>query len=126
MHLPGGSYNVEFSRGPESITKKEKFTVSSATKEMAFKVERWIDPSKMGWWSGDHHIHAAGCAHNVKPTEGVLAEDMILHVMGDRASITRNSFSAERWTKFRNILTCSVTTLKCPGSVHTSRVIFVC
>src|SRR4051812_46150073 len=90
IHLPAGSYNVEFSRGPESITKKEKFTVSSATKEMAFKVERWIDPSKMGWWSGDHHIHAAGCAHYVKPTEGVLAEDMIRHVMGEDLKVGAN------------------------------------
>src|SRR3954468_3496297 len=90
IHLPAGSYNVEFSRGPESITKKEKFTVSSASKEMAFKVERWIDPSKMGWWSGDHHIHAAGCAHYVKPTEGVLAEDMIRHVMGEDLKVGAN------------------------------------
>jgi hypothetical protein len=57
---------------------------------MAFKVERWIDPSKMGWWSGDHHIHAAGCAHYVKPTEGVLAEDMIRHVMGEDLKVGAN------------------------------------
>ncbi|HUR44539.1 MAG TPA: CehA/McbA family metallohydrolase [Candidatus Saccharimonadales bacterium] len=90
IHLPAGSFKVEFSRGPESLTKQSNFTVSSKTKELPFKVERWIDPSKMGWWSGDHHIHAAGCAHYVKPTEGVLAEDMIRHVMGEDLKVGAN------------------------------------
>jgi hypothetical protein len=53
-------------------------------------VQRWIDPSKTGWWSGDHHIHAAGCAHYVKPTEGVHAEDMIRHVMGEDLKVGAN------------------------------------
>ncbi len=90
VRLPDGVYEVEFSRGPESITKKQSIKVDSGTTELAFKVERWIDPSKMGWWSGDHHIHAAGCAHYVKPTEGVLAEDMIRHVMGEDLKVGAN------------------------------------
>ena len=36
-----------------------------------------------GFYSGDHHIHAAGCAHYTNPTEGVFAEDMFLHVKGE-------------------------------------------
>lgn len=90
IRLPAGSYDVEFSRGPESITKKQKVKVDSGTRELAFQVERWIDPSKLGWWSGDHHIHAAGCAHYVKPTEGVMAEDMIRHVMGEDLKVGAN------------------------------------
>ncbi|MDB6030042.1 MAG: hypothetical protein JWM16_380 [Verrucomicrobiales bacterium] len=90
MRLPAGTYEVEFSRGPESITKNQKLKVDAATRELAFQVERWIDPSKLGWWSGDHHIHAAGCAHYVKPTEGVLAEDMIRHVMGEDLKVGAN------------------------------------
>ena len=35
---------------------------------------RWIDPAKWGWYSGDTHIHAGGCAHYVHPTEGVSPE----------------------------------------------------
>jgi len=53
-------------------------------------VKRWIDPAQFGWWSGDHHIHAAGCAHYVKPTEGVLASDMIRHCMGEDLKIGAN------------------------------------
>ena len=37
----------------------------------------------MGWYSGDHHIHAAGCAHYEKPTEGVFPQDMMRHILGE-------------------------------------------
>ena len=90
LKLPVGVYTVEFSRGPESITKTEKLTIEANTKEVSFHVKRWIDPAKLGWWSGDHHIHAAGCAHYVKPTEGVHAEDMIRHVMGEDLKVGAN------------------------------------
>ena len=49
----------------------------------SFQIERWIDPAKFGWWSGDHHIHAAGCAHYMNPTEGVLPADMVRHTLGE-------------------------------------------
>jgi hypothetical protein len=41
----------------------------------------------MGWYSGDHHIHAAGCAHYERPTEGVYPVDMIRHVTGEDLKI---------------------------------------
>jgi len=90
LRLPAGKYAVEFSRGPESIPHTRTMEVSSSAQDWEFKVERWIDPSKSGWWSGDHHIHAAGCAHYVKPTEGVHAEDMIRHCMGEDLKVGAN------------------------------------
>ncbi len=90
LNLPDGNYSIEFSRGPESITKHETLTVSAKNHEQSFKVERWIDPSKLGWWSGDHHIHAAGCAHYTKPTEGVHASDMMRHCMGEDLKVGAN------------------------------------
>lgn len=54
---------------------------------VTFRLERWIDPAKMGWYSGDHHIHAAGCAHYEKPTEGVYPRDMMRHVLGEDLKI---------------------------------------
>ncbi len=90
LKLPEGDYTVEFSRGPESVRQTRSLTVALASQEAEFKVERWIDPSQFGWWSGDHHIHAAGCAHYVKPTEGVLASDMIRHCMGEDVKIGAN------------------------------------
>jgi hypothetical protein len=78
------------SRGPESVVKKSSLTVTPGTKEAEFQVERWVDPSKFGWWSGDHHIHAAGCAHYIKPTEGVLPAAMIRHVKGEDLKVGAN------------------------------------
>lgn len=90
MRLPDGEYEIEFSRGPESVLQTRSLKVNSATREALFKVRRWIDPAKLGWWSGDHHIHAAGCAHYVKPTQGVHAEDMIRHCIGEDLKIGAN------------------------------------
>ncbi len=57
------------------------------TRCSAFKLERWINPADYGFYSGDHHIHAAGCAHYTNPTEGVLPEDMFLHVKGEGLNV---------------------------------------
>ena len=34
------------------------------------RLERWIDPAAYGFYGGDHHIHAAGCAHYTEPDRG--------------------------------------------------------
>lgn len=47
------------------------------------RLERWVDPAARGWWSGDHHIHAAGCAHYTNPSEGVHAPDMLRQILGE-------------------------------------------
>ncbi len=94
VKLPAGTYDVEFWRGPESITKTQQLAVVESTggasgqnggadQAASFQIERWIDPAKFGWWSGDHHIHAAGCAHYMNPTEGVLPADMVRHTLGE-------------------------------------------
>ena len=90
IHLPTGQYTVEFSRGPESILQKRTIQVDASHRRFDFKVERWIDPAATGWWSGDHHIHAAGCAHYTKPTEGVHAPDMLRHCQGEDLKIGAN------------------------------------
>jgi hypothetical protein len=90
VRLPEGTYVVEFDRGPESVPQKRTVNVTKATRRLDFKVERWIDPSISGYWSGDHHIHAAGCAHYTNPTEGVHAPDMMRHCLGEDLKIGAN------------------------------------
>jgi hypothetical protein len=86
--LPPGSYTVEYGRGPEYRYRTRPLAItSSAPQEFAVQLERWIDPAKMGWYSGDHHIHAAGCAHYERPTEGVYPQDMMRHVLGEDLKI---------------------------------------
>ncbi len=90
LRLPPGNYSFGFSRGPESIAKSEWVSVDRAPKTLRFQMERWIDPAKWGWWSGDHHIHAAGCAHYNRPTEGVHAHDMFRHCVGEDLKVGAN------------------------------------
>jgi hypothetical protein len=88
--LPEGEYVIDFERGPESIRERRAVTVGPQTTDLSFMAKRWIDPSLRGWWSGDHHIHAAGCAHYASPTEGVHAPDMQRHIMGEDLKVGAN------------------------------------
>jgi hypothetical protein len=77
-------------RGPESVPETKSMTVGESPTEFSFQVRRWVDPAQFGWFSGDHHIHAAGCAHYTNPTEGVHAEDMIRHCLGEDLKVGCN------------------------------------
>ena len=86
--LPPGKLTVEFKRGPEYQRLRREVTVPrSETAELSFKLERWIDPAAFGFYSGDHHIHGAGCAHYTSPTEGVTPEDMFKQVEGEGLNV---------------------------------------
>lgn len=87
LMLPAGDYTFEYSRGPEYRKKTQRVHVDGQPMELTFHLERWIDPAKLGWYSGDHHIHAAGCSHYEKPTEGVYPEDMMRHILGEDLKI---------------------------------------
>jgi hypothetical protein len=90
IRLPAGQYDVEFTRGPEYVTQHRQLVVNGEPQTARFNLKRWIDPSKLGWWSGDHHIHAAGCAHYTVPTEGVLAPDMFRYCQGEDLKVGCN------------------------------------
>jgi hypothetical protein len=81
--LPPGEYTIEYTRGPEYRKKTQHVKVASEPLSLTFHLDRWIDPAKMGWYSGDHHVHAAGCAHYEKPTEGVYPQDMMRYILGE-------------------------------------------
>ena len=86
--LPAGNYTVTCSMGPEYIAQKKELTVpESGDAEISFAMQRWIDPSKLAWYSGDHHVHAAGCAHYQNPAEGVPPETMIRQIAGERLNV---------------------------------------
>ena len=83
VRLPAGTYSVKCSRGPESIPETQTLIVDDKPVGLEYCVRHWIDPSRRGYWSGDHHIHAAGCAHYENPTQGVHPPDMLRHCMGE-------------------------------------------
>ena len=86
--LPPGKYTVEYTRGPEYRVKTQTITVpNTETHQETFHLERWIHIAAEGWRSGDHHVHAAGCAHYESPTEGVTPEDMMRHILGEDLNV---------------------------------------
>jgi hypothetical protein len=86
VRLPAGEFTIRCGRGPEYIPETRTVFTDRAT-SLDFRLQRWIDPPSQGWYSGDHHIHAAGCAHYESPTEGVRPEDMMRHVLGEALSV---------------------------------------
>jgi hypothetical protein len=90
LRLPKGTYTVNCSRGPESIPEQQSITVGDEPTTIRYKVRRWIDPAASGWFSGDHHIHAAGCRHYERPTEGVFPQDMARHIQGEDLKVGAN------------------------------------
>ena len=90
VKLPKGKYFIKYSRGPEYYSDKKEFNFNDDNQIASFNLVRWIDPSLDGWWSGDHHIHAAGCSHYSKPTQGVHAPDMMRQCLGEDLKVGSN------------------------------------
>jgi len=87
VRLPDGEYRVQSTRGPEYLPVVQTVKVGNGLERIQGRLTRWIDPARWGWYSGDTHIHAAGCSHYASPTEGVSPETMIRHIRGEGLSI---------------------------------------
>jgi len=86
--LPPGEFKVTYSRGPEYLAIERDVTVpKTGEASLALDLRRWIHPQQHGYYGGDHHIHAAGCAHYSKPSEGVNASDMFRQVKGEGLNV---------------------------------------
>jgi hypothetical protein len=86
--LPTGRMAMTYGRGPEYRLVTREIDVpprGDATVEV--RLERWIDPAAFGFFGGDHHIHAAGCAHYTAPTEGIGPADVFLQVKGEGLNV---------------------------------------
>jgi hypothetical protein len=59
VRLPAGRYSVSCSRGPEYLSETKELQVSGPA-ELSFALSRWIDPAKLGWYSGDHDLEVSG------------------------------------------------------------------
>jgi hypothetical protein len=84
--LPAGSFKLIVARGPEYVPETRRVAIAGPD-EWLFRLVRWIDPRRYGWYPGDHHIHSAGCAHYENPTEGVLPKDMWPQISGEALSV---------------------------------------
>jgi hypothetical protein len=88
LPVPEGTYSVTASMGPEFHAQTKQVEVSEGgPNEVSFSMQRWIDPSGYHWYSGDHHVHAAGCSHYQNPTEGVRPDDMARQIQGEKLNV---------------------------------------
>jgi len=89
VQLPPGKYNVTFTRGPEYISQKMILTIPTGRDsfDAYFTLKRWINMAKLGWYSADHHVHAAGCSHYDSPEEGVKPADMWRQILGEDVNV---------------------------------------
>lgn len=88
VFLPPGKFEVQFSRGPEYVVQTKAVEIDAHRAEpIELNLVRWVNPQAYGFYSGDHHIHAAGCAHYQLPTEGVAPVDMFRQVKGEGLNV---------------------------------------
>ncbi len=98
--LPPGEYTVKATRGPEYEIEERQMVVPGTRGQAAskpgeplakhtekFRLRRWIRLADLGWYSGDHHVHAAGCKHYEVPSQGVRPEDMLRHIRGEDLNV---------------------------------------
>lgn len=86
--LPPGEFTLQASRGPEyRVVERKVHVPAKSDAQLDVKLARWVNPQAHGFFGGDHHIHAAGCAHYTSPTEGVRPEDMFLQVKGEGLNV---------------------------------------
>lgn len=89
VHLSAGKYNVIYGRGPEYYIQQKELIVPEAVDsiKVSFRLKRWIHMAKLGWYSADHHIHAAGCEHYEIPWEGVRPEHLFRQIRGEDLNV---------------------------------------
>jgi hypothetical protein len=86
--LPPGDYDVMYTRGPEYRIEHRQIRVPERDNyRLSFRLQRWIKLTDHNWYSGDHHVHAAGCSHYEAPTEGVTPEAMMRHFLGEDLNV---------------------------------------
>ena len=90
VYLAPGSYTVTCSRGPEYVVQQRELVVKdgAATQDESFQLKRWINASKLGWFSADHHVHGGGCSHYESPEAGVKPEHMFRQALGEDLDVS--------------------------------------
>jgi hypothetical protein len=83
--LPPGKYKVTFGQGPEYVQQSVQMEIPRGILKAnkSFQLRRWINMASLGWYSADHHIHAAGCSHYESPEEGVAPPAMFRQSLGE-------------------------------------------
>lgn len=88
VQLPPGRLTLTSGRGPEYVRRQQQVTVTAGEDNVIeVQLARWVNPAAAGFYSGDHHIHGAGCSHYDNPTQGVTPKDMFAQVKGEGLNV---------------------------------------
>lgn len=119
IKLPVGTYHIKFTRGPEYLPQTMSLSVPEGQDSIHadFKLKRWVHMASLGWYSGDHHIHAAGCSHYESPEEGVKPEDMIRQVKGEDLNVGAVLTWGPGWYHQKNFFTGQTSKISTPKSI---------
>lgn len=86
--LPPGELTLTSNRGPEYLRRSQAVSIDAEMDNVIdVQLKRWVNPTAAGFYSGDHHIHGAGCSHYDNPTQGVTPEDMFAQVKGEGLNV---------------------------------------
>lgn len=55
--LPRGEYRLEIERGKEFLPLSCRLQIADEPVERTFRLQRWIDLARRGWFSGETHVH---------------------------------------------------------------------
>lgn len=117
--LAPGDYAIAVYRGPEYTPQTMQVQVinSQAAEPLQINLKRWIHMAENGWYSGDHHVHAAGCAHYENPTQGVTPADMMRHLVGEDLNVGCVLSWGPCWYFQKQYFDGSVSALSQPGNL---------
>jgi hypothetical protein len=119
VSLPPGTYQVNFTRGPEYISQTIGLEVAKGISKMqqTFNLKRWINMSSLGWYSADHHIHAAGCSHYESPEEGVAPPAMFRQSLGEGLDMSSVLAWGPGWYNQKKYFTGKLNNLSTAGTL---------
>ena len=113
LSLSPGNYKVNFSRGPEYVSQTIQLRVPEGVSNIrqSFRLKRWINMASLGWYSADHHIHAAGCSHYESPEEGVSPKAMFRQSLGEALDMSTVLSWGPGWYNQKKYFTGKMNTL---------------
>lgn len=119
VKLPPGRYTVSFTRGPEYTKQETQLTIPPgiSSYEATFKLKRWINMKQLGWYSADHHIHAAGCSHYESPEEGVKPTGMWRQMLGEDLNVGASLAWAPSWYHQKTFFTGHDEPMSTPANI---------
>jgi hypothetical protein len=97
-----GDWEVLIRRGIEYVPVAEKLPVAAGkTAQATVPLERWVDMRRLGWWSGDDHVHAQLLSDSEAQTilTWAKAEDTSVINVVKMGDINRTWFEQRGWGK---------------------------